>query len=36
MDCQVYRTVLHPKMKEFPDESVTVFLFSLLIESKFT
>ena len=26
MDCQVYKTVLHPKMKEFPDKIITVFI----------
>ena len=26
MDCQVYKTVLCPKMKQFPDESVTVLV----------
>ena len=26
MDCQVYKTVLHPKMKEFPDKIITVFV----------
>ena len=25
MDYQVYKTVLHHKMRELPDESVTVF-----------
>ena len=25
MDCQVHKTVLRSKMKEFADESVTVF-----------
>ena len=36
MEWQVYKTVLHSKMKDFPDGSVTVFIvFPLRVERKF-